>query len=180
MKEPMALQKSTERGQLSAVVTSSTFGVCTGAFTILIPIPGVGTAVGAGVGLTLAGIELLVRDAYLDSQKDFGISNINSILLNSDFYGTSLEDMLIQHVKLGNCTNIGRIRKAVGTLFDNIVSSNPKDLDDLRHKGACVNEVPADEFKVLWPTKGNDGKDFWVRLLAGAAQGTISGSIIKI
>ncbi|MFA6534867.1 MAG: pentapeptide repeat-containing protein [Candidatus Babeliales bacterium] len=116
---------------------------------------------------------------FLDWQRDFGISNINSILLNSDFYGASLEDVLIQHVKLGNCTNIGRIRKAVGTLFDNIVSSNPRDLDDLRHKGACVNEVPADEFKVLWPTTEKDWKDFFITLASSAAQGTISSIISR-
>ncbi len=159
---------------VSTLVTSTAFG------TVTIPIPIVGSAAGFFYGLFLVGVELIIHDEYLDSKKDFGASNINSILLNSDFYGASLQDVIVQHVKLGNCMNIGRIRKAVGTNFDNIVSSNPKDLDDLRHKGACVNEIPSDEFKVLWPTKGNDQKVFWVKLLAGAAHGTLSGTISKV
>lgn len=145
-----------------------------------IPIPGVGAAIGAAGGVVVGAIGDVFHDEYLDWNKEFGTSNINSILRNSDFYGTALEDFFVQHLKFSDCINIGRIRKVIGILFDNIVSNNPQDVSDLLKKGARVNKTHLDEFKVIWGDNTSEWKTFFGDLLYRAANGAILEGISRI
>ena len=75
----------------------------------------------------------------------YGFSNINSILLNTDFHGTKIEDVYFSNLKFGNCLNISTSKSFIGCLFENVVSSDRRDIERFKNKGAKTdNETRPD------------------------------------
>lgn len=125
--------------------------------------------VGAGLGLVggvgggaAAGFATLFSTEYLETKfyeyrEKYGISNINSILLNSNFCGTEMSDICVSNIKFYNCANIQNMKMAMGCLFDNVISSNYQDLNDFMNKGAKVNGEFSPIFDYVWKGTNYDG-----------------------
>ena len=110
---------------------------------------------------------------FYDYMQWYGFSNINSILLNSDFHGTKMKDVYFSNIKFGNCLNIDKCKYAIGCLFQNFVSSSLKDLRSFIKKGAEVNGKYNTNYNFIW--KKTKYKSYINQLASSMTQGFISG-----
>jgi hypothetical protein len=118
-----------------------------------------------------------MKDLIDEYREQYSISNINSIILNSNFHGTTISDVCFSNIKFCNCASIQSMKMAFGCLFENVISSNPQDLIAFIDKGAKVNGEFSSVFEYAW--EGTDYEGFLQRLTLEAvpafARGVVGG-----
>ena len=123
-------------GEGICIATGGIIGMAGGAFFY-----GIGAFPGAYAGMATGGVGYAKVSDYMQW---YGTSNINSILLNTDFHAAKLKDVYFSNLKFGNCSNISTSKFAIGCLFENVVSSDKQDIKHFLDKGAKIStsELP--------------------------------------
>jgi len=115
-------------------------------------------------------------DAKFDADQDYAPANINSIILESNFECAKVRIVKICNIKFGSCAGICDIANTGGSVFYNVISSNPKDIEQLRTKGAKVNGKWSNEHANLYINHNDpDLGKMVTQLLTTAAVGFVSG-----
>jgi len=98
-----------------------------------------------------------------------------SFLSQSTFYGTKIQSCFFSNVHFNNCLQIDQISGGLTSIFQNVFSTNERDIESLISSGAKVNGQYSGVYKVFWENKNET--NFFVDLLKGFGLGVASNLI---